>query len=170
MRLTIDDHSFEVDFTADGVTVDGEPFRVTVDGTGSTRLTTVNGRAIRVDVDESVDDATSVNVEGQILRVQVEGTMRKAAGAARQATRAASAGSSPASAIKGAVAAQMTGRVVRVAVTVGETIAAGDLLLILEAMKMENEVRSPRGGTIKEVRVAAGDRVSQGEPMVVMED
>ncbi|MBI2760059.1 MAG: acetyl-CoA carboxylase biotin carboxyl carrier protein subunit [Chloroflexi bacterium] len=63
----------------------------------------------------------------------------------------------------------MTGRVVRVSVQAGDAVEAGDLLLILEAMKMENEIRAPRAGTVKEVRVAAGDRVSQGDALVVLE-
>ncbi|MER3420057.1 MAG: acetyl-CoA carboxylase biotin carboxyl carrier protein subunit, partial [Chloroflexota bacterium] len=40
----------------------------------------------------------------------------------------------------------------------------------LEAMKMENEIRAPRAGTVKEVRVGPGDRVSQGDPLVVLDE
>jgi biotin carboxyl carrier protein len=64
----------------------------------------------------------------------------------------------------------MTGRVVRVAVQPGDRVQANDLLLVLEAMKMENEIRAPRAGTVKEVRVSAGDRVNQGDPLVVLDE
>jgi biotin carboxyl carrier protein len=49
-------------------------------------------------------------------------------------------------------------------------VASGDLLLILEAMKMENEIRSSRAGTVKELRVAPGDRVNKGDPLVVLDE
>jgi biotin carboxyl carrier protein len=64
----------------------------------------------------------------------------------------------------------MTGRVLRINVTPGETVAEGAPLLILEAMKMENEIRAPRAGVVKEVAVAVGDRVNSGDTLVILED
>jgi biotin carboxyl carrier protein len=166
MKLTIGDHSYEVQFTADGVTVDGETFRTSLDGFGSTRVVTVNGRAIRVDLGTPDGDTTRVTVEGQSLPVRIEGPAARPQPAPRAAVREAAP---PPAAVRGAVTAQMTGRVVRVVAEVGATVGAGDLLLILEAMKMENEIRSPRAGTVKEVRVTPGDRVNQGDALVVLE-
>ena len=51
----------------------------------------------------------------------------------------------------------------------GDTVASGDVLLLLEAMKMENEVKAPMDGTIKEVMVTDGQRVSEGETLIVIE-
>lgn len=176
MKLTIGDKSYDVELTADGLTVDGETFTTAVEGFGSTRMVSVNGRTIRVDIASPGEPTTDVTVEGQTLEVSLTGSARTAARTAAAARASVRGGGGPAAApaaagaVKGAVTAQMTGRVVRVAVAAGTTVAAGDLLLILEAMKMENEIRSPRGGTIKEVLIAPGDRVNQGSPLVVIED
>jgi biotin carboxyl carrier protein len=63
----------------------------------------------------------------------------------------------------------MTGRVIRVDVTPGDVVQEGQILLVIEAMKMENEIAAPIGGTIKVVSVAAGARVAEGDPLVVIE-
>ena len=167
MKLTICDHSFDVQFTADGVTVDGETFRTALDGFGETRVVTVNGRSIRVDLGAADGNTTVVTVEGRSMPVRVEGHSTRPQAAPRAAVREAAPSLA---AVKGAVTAQMTGRVVRIVVDAGAAVAAGDLLLILEAMKMENEIRSPRAGSVKELRVAVGDRVNQGDALVVLDD
>ena len=56
-----------------------------------------------------------------------------------------------------------------IAVAAGQTVARGDELLTLEAMKMMNVIRSPRDGRIDTVHVAQGSRVAQGEPLVSFE-
>ena len=66
----------------------------------------------------------------------------------------------------GALAAPMPGTVIAVAVAVGQQIRAGDLLLTLEAMKMELPIRAPRDGVVSAVRCAAGDLVQPGPPLV----
>ena len=60
----------------------------------------------------------------------------------------------------------MPGLVRKVLVQVGETVAAGTVLLILEAMKMENEVRSPRPGIVSEVGVVTGMNVEKGRKLM----
>jgi predicted deacylase len=57
----------------------------------------------------------------------------------------------------------MTGRVIKVNVNPGDTVEEGDILLVIEAMKMENEIAAPMSGKIKEVAVAPGGRVSEGD-------
>ena len=67
------------------------------------------------------------------------------------------------------VAAPMPGRVVKVLVSAGDAVAAGQGLVVIEAMKMENELRAPRAGTVKSVSVAAGAPVEAGSVVVVIE-
>jgi biotin carboxyl carrier protein len=67
------------------------------------------------------------------------------------------------------VRAQIPGRVVSVLVAEGDVVEAGQPLLSVEAMKMENEVRAPRPGTIGRVAVSAGERVELGDELVVIE-
>ena len=63
------------------------------------------------------------------------------------------------------VAAYMPGRVVQVLVDEGDTLAAGQGVLVLEAMKMENEIQVERAGTVKKVYVAQGQAVERGDPL-----
>jgi biotin carboxyl carrier protein len=67
------------------------------------------------------------------------------------------------------IVATMPGRVVRVLVKRGESVVARQPLVVVEAMKMENEARSPRAGTVRDVRVAAGASIEAGTVMVVIE-
>jgi pyruvate carboxylase subunit B len=64
--------------------------------------------------------------------------------------------------------APLPGKITRVAVTPGDAVAAGDTLLVIEAMKMENEFRAGAAGTIAEVRVAPGQAVNAGDVLIVM--
>jgi len=67
------------------------------------------------------------------------------------------------------VTAPLPGRVVKVLVEPGRPVAAGEPLLILEAMKMETEITAPVAGTIQAVHVAAGGTVALGDPLVDVE-
>jgi biotin carboxyl carrier protein len=60
------------------------------------------------------------------------------------------------------------GRVVGVSVAAGDTVAAGQEILVIEAMKMQNELRSPRAGTVERLAVGAGARVELGDLLVVI--
>jgi pyruvate carboxylase subunit B len=63
----------------------------------------------------------------------------------------------------------MPGKVVLVEVEVGQVVAAGDGLIVLEAMKMENEFRAAAAGRVVEIRVEAGQAVNPGDILVVIE-
>jgi biotin carboxyl carrier protein len=67
-----------------------------------------------------------------------------------------------------AVHAIIPGRVVSVAVTPGDTVTAGQRLLAVEAMKMENELRAPRDGVVERVEVSVGQTVELGDALVVI--
>jgi biotin carboxyl carrier protein len=68
-----------------------------------------------------------------------------------------------------AIRAPMPGKVVKRLVEAGQTISAGQGVIVIEAMKMENELRSPVDGLVKELRAGEGDAVEAGEPLVVVE-
>ena len=63
----------------------------------------------------------------------------------------------------------MPGKVIKLAAAEGERVEAGDVLVILEAMKMEHELTAPTTGTLSELRVAEGDQVEAGAPLTVIE-
>jgi biotin carboxyl carrier protein len=79
-----------------------------------------------------------------------------------QAQRAAAAGPTT-------VKSPMPGRVVKVLVRAGDRITAGQPVVVVEAMKMENELRAPRAGTVKEIRCAEGAAVESGQDLVVVD-
>ena len=107
-----------------------------------------------------------VEVNGRLFRVKVFGDRdeRGVAGPPRRRrgeTRRASASG-------GVVAAPMQGTIVRVLVKEGQEVATDEPVCILEAMKMESEVRSQKAGTVSEVRVEAGQTVRSGEPLILV--
>jgi acetyl-CoA/propionyl-CoA carboxylase, biotin carboxylase, biotin carboxyl carrier protein len=108
-----------------------------------------------------------VEVNGKLFRVKVFGDedtrgVAGPPGRRRGETRRASASG-------GTIAAPMQGTIVRVLVGEGQEVAADEPVCILEAMKMESEVRSQKAGTVSEVRVEAGQTVRSGEPLVLVE-
>jgi len=68
------------------------------------------------------------------------------------------------------ITAMMPGRVVRILVAEGQEVRKDDGLLILEAMKMENEIRAPRNGRVGKLLITAGDTVERGAELVTLED
>ncbi len=72
-------------------------------------------------------------------------------------------------AVHSVVMAQMQGTIVRVLVEPGQPVQAGDVVCILEAMKMENAIPAPRDGTVSEVRIAAGQVVQAGDALVILD-
>ncbi|EGG4695808.1 biotin/lipoyl-binding protein, partial [Salmonella enterica] len=109
----------------------------------------------------------TVEVEGKVFVVKVSD-----GGDISQLTAAAPAASSaPATAPAGAgtpVTAPLAGNIWKVIATEGQTVAEGDVLLILEAMKMETEIRAAQAGTVRGIAVKSGDAVSVGDTLMTL--
>ena len=87
------------------------------------------------------------------------------------AAPAAEAAPAAAPAVTGAgerVDAPMPGNILKVNVAPGQAVKEGDVLVILEAMKMENEIMAPKNGTVNQVLVSKGSTVDTGAPLVVI--
>jgi len=69
---------------------------------------------------------------------------------------------------EGTVKTPMPGKITRIEKQVGEAVEAGDLLMVLEAMKMEHSVKAPRSGSLAEVRHCVGDVVAEGSVLFVI--
>jgi acetyl-CoA/propionyl-CoA carboxylase biotin carboxyl carrier protein len=67
------------------------------------------------------------------------------------------------------ITAEMQGTILSVDVAPGDEVAAGDVVLVLEAMKMENDIVAQGGGTVGEVLVSEGESVDMGDPLIVLE-
>ena len=70
---------------------------------------------------------------------------------------------------RGGFVAQMPGKVIELRVAVGDTVHAGETLVVLEAMKMEHPMSATEDGVVSEVRVAVGDQVESGVLLLVVE-
>ncbi|GAA5646988.1 sodium-extruding oxaloacetate decarboxylase subunit alpha [Vibrio proteolyticus] len=106
----------------------------------------------------------SVKVDGQVYDVEVgpQGQLTSVTPAGQTAVAAQPAVASSAE----AVPAPLAGNIFKVNVQAGAQVAEGDVLLILEAMKMETEVRAARGGVVQDLHVKEGDSVTVGAPLL----
>ena len=84
------------------------------------------------------------------------------------APAAASVSATPALAAGEVVKSPMPGNILKINVTVGQKVNEGDTLLVLEAMKMENEIAAPKAGTVAQIIVSKGAVVETGAPLVVI--
>ena len=150
----------------------------------------IRGRTFVVDVDEQGGDRFRVAVGDETFDVEILGdqslteatiTPSLAPTARRAPAAAPAAGAAPAGAAAkreapppaprpggggGALVAPMPGVILEVSVKAGDTVARGQEVAVLEAMKMQNSVKSPRDGTIAEVCVAPGQAVGHGDAIV----
>ena len=90
--------------------------------------------------------------------------------AAAPVAAAPAAAAAPAMTVSGgeSVTAPMPGTILKVNVTQGQAVKAGDVLCVLEAMKMENDITAPKDGTVTQVVVSKGSKVDTGAALVVI--
>ncbi len=110
----------------------------------------------------------TVTVEGRAYVVEVAegGELEGVSAAPAPAAAAPAAAAAPVAGEP--IPAPLAGNIFKVTVKPGDHVNEGDVIVILEAMKMETEVRAPRAGTVGEVQVAEGDKVAVGEPLLTL--
>ncbi|MEO8076016.1 MAG: biotin/lipoyl-containing protein [Acidobacteriota bacterium] len=146
------------------VTVDGQTRALDAARIGSHGLSLILGGGSNVSREVHVAPST---VRGELL-VLLEGrTVTATVNARRTGRAAADAGSHGPG--EQAVVAPMPGRVVRVLVSEGDEVAARQPVVVVEAMKMENELSSPKAGRVKDVAVTPGMSVEAGRVLIVIE-
>lgn len=123
---------------------------------------TLNGKTYEVEVEQGK----------AILLDEYEAIAPAPAAPAASAVPAAPAAPAPAAPVNLAagetVSAPMPGNILRVDVAQGDTVKAGQILVILEAMKMENEIVAPKDGTIAQVVTSKGAVVDTGAPLIII--
>ena len=122
---------------------------------------TVNGKSYEVEVEEL----------GGVASAPVSRPAAPAASAPKAAPAPAAAPKAAPAPVAGdgeVVASPMPGTILDIKVNVGDTVASGTVLLILEAMKMENEIMAPVAGTVKSISVSKGASVNSGDVLVVI--
>lgn len=141
----------------DGVEME---FETRILSTGAYSMIGPGGRQVEVTVHPAKDGSVRVHVGSELFEFEFrdELTARALSAAGRGPGRK-----------RGDLKASMPGRVLRVLVASGALVAEGEPILVLEAMKMENEVRSPREGTIRSIEVVAGQAVASGDVLARFE-
>jgi biotin carboxyl carrier protein len=163
----------------------GEPKEVTVEHSGNgTARVSLDGRSIQLDAHRVSEREYHFLVEDRSYNLLLGGTPPKleafldgrrvpielldesqVARRAAAATTGAGHGSSGALAVR----APMPGKVVKCLVSLGDEVVSGQGIVVVEAMKMENELRTPRGGVVKAIKVEEGQTVEMGVDLVLIE-
>jgi len=155
-RVEID----EVEKAVYKVSVDGNEFLVDGKKTGRTNYSLiVDNRSFEIEVDNSADEYR-VLVDGRNYHVNLVDERRIRVGGTQAGLQFQG---------RQKVSVPMPGKVIAVLVAEGDAVEKGQGLVIVEAMKMENEVRSPINGEVKEIKVGPGETVEAGAVLVVVE-
>ena len=137
----------------------------------------INGTDYNVDINEVEGQEIKLNVNGEAYTVTVDQEMKQTKKPVVTSTPSASrvvpaAGGSVQKASAPAAGAKVTtplpGTILDVFVNVGDTVKSGQTVVLLEAMKMENNIEADTDGTVKEVKVRKGDSVLEGDILVVI--
>jgi len=150
--LTVDGKSYQIEMQGNSLLVDGQPFVIGLEN----GALTVDGIAYQVELDEK-----TALVDGQQVRFEAAGMSVRAAAPKKQATRKKKAAAS-----EGSVTAIMPGAILQVLVSEGDEVQDGQVVLVLEAMKMENEIQAHKSGVVKKIHVEPGDSVENGQTLV----
>jgi len=161
------------------VEVDGVLRRVVVERSDEGCVVHMDGRVIPVDISEPSPGVLSLLIGGRSYRcvrtvfadeetIAVSGRQHRVAvsdpRSLRSQRRRPGAGNGTLQ-----IKASMPGRVARVLVAPGDAVMAHQGVVVIEAMKMQNELKAARDGRVAEVRVAAGDKVASGQVLAVLE-
>lgn len=127
---------------------------------GEKRRVTVDGEEFEVDLERD-GDVWNVEIGGQRFSIQVEGgpsfgASRRSAGGGRGKKRS------------GTISSTIPGKVISLHVSVGDEVKEGDVMIILEAMKMQNEIEAPSAGVVARLHVREGEAVSSGTKLVTL--
>ena len=149
------------------ITLDGTTYKVVVDGNSIL----VNGQPFVVGLEEErvLVDGTPYDVTLEENRVVVGGIAHDLSVTGLEEEKAGPKSAARAVASAGAVTAIMPGKIIRVLVAEGDQVAEGDVICILEAMKMENELKAPKDGTVKALHIQSGQDVEMGAVLAEIE-
>jgi biotin carboxyl carrier protein len=160
------------------IEIEGQKHTVELQIEGDRAVAMIDDRTVEVAVHEPQPGVYSLILDNQVLEVRVlgapndssiEATLRGRTIPLRIIDRKHRRRSGAAEVTgKVELSARMPGKVIRWLCRPGETVQEGQGVLVVEAMKMQNEVRSPKSGTVAEIRVAPGQTVNAGETLAVV--
>lgn len=159
---TIDDRSFEIDINEQGeITADGQRLSVDFHSVADQPVYSMllNGESFEANV-STRDASVEVLLRGRLFLVNVEDE--------RQRRLRETTGIELEQEGEFTLSAPMPGMVIAIPVEVGQNVEKGDNLIILESMKMQNELKAPREGKVSGVRVSLGDSVDQNQVLLTL--
>jgi biotin carboxyl carrier protein len=162
--VVADGHAVVVEIDGEQVTVDGRPFRATLEPVAGTplRYLLLDNRPVTMLIERQSAGRWALSLAGERAEVEVlderSQHIRSLAGSGEQRRSA------------DVLKAPMPGMVLRVQARAGDTVEAGAGLVVLEAMKMENELRAAASARVKAVRVSPGEAVDKGQVLLEFED
>jgi biotin carboxyl carrier protein len=159
---TIGERTFRVEVVDDHhIILDGEPYTVDFTAIGSQPVYSllINGRSLEAHAAPR-EDGWQILLHGKMFEARVEDEQ-----AIRVRALAHPAAENPG---EYQLRAPMPGLAVGIPVAVGDTIAKGTTLVILESMKMQNELRSQKDGVVQEIRISPGQTVEQNQVLIVV--
>ena len=124
------------------------------------RTVKINGEEFEVEIELNDDGTYDATVEGQTFSIEVPNA---------QAAPRARRGGGGKKKKSGTVSANIPGKVVTVEVKEGDVVKEGQVILILEAMKMQNEIQAPVSGTVTAVHCSEGEAIEANVPLVLIE-
>lgn len=127
---------------------------------------TINGNVYEVGVEAAENGKSNVNVNGKSYVVEVEADVMQAT-AVRRPLAAPAASSSKAT--SGVMKSPLPGKVLKVVVAEGQMVKRGDTLMVIESMKMENNIAAQNDGVVRAIMVSAEQSILQGDPLLEFE-
>lgn len=153
-KLILEQVPYEIEQRGDLMLVNGQEFPIKIDG--SNVSVTGNPHAVTLAGTLATVDGINYNFEAIGLEEMKEVKKRKAV-------------SKESAAEAGAITAIMPGLIIKVLKKEGDTVEQGDIVLILEAMKMQNEMKAPKAGIIRKIHVKAGESVEIRQVLALIE-
>ena len=160
----VDDQEFVIEVGHENqIIVNGEPYDIDFQQMPDSGVTSlIIGNHSLEAVVEEIEGAWQVLIRGDLYDVAVDDERSRRLASARGDLAAADG--------EVAIKSPMPGIVIAVSVSEGQSVSKGEKVVILESMKMENELRSPRDGVISQIKVEAGVNVEKGQILLVVTD
>ena len=136
------------------INIEGEDFKVTIDSIIKDKVcVSVNGRQFNVKWEEEASEKAEIPVARPVSKVSAAPQVAKPTPSANCSS----------------INSPLPGTVLEVRVKEGDTVKEGQVVAVIEAMKMENDIEAERGGKVKSVNVTKGNSVLQGSPIITFE-
>jgi len=160
---TVDDEEFVIEVRKGQILVNGELLEMDfqqMPGSGVTSLL-INNRSLEAVVEEQ-EEGWQVLIQGELYQVTVDDERSRRLASARGILGHEDG--------EAAIKSPMPGIIISVPVSEGDRVHKGDKVVILESMKMENELRAPRDGQVSHIKVQAGDTVEKNQVLLTISD